>query len=709
MTRTKLWRRLRILAVGVVLGVPLACGDGDATRDDQGNGGNGPSPNGGNGPQIDPTTVGDRILDANGGINFDQWEYVARHYHERELLDYRLGPSWRDLNPGSKETLPTIFQPDPDGHWKAGLDRNLADKFCVTSDKLPKNEAEEKAIYDNGAGWIQSGQMLFSPDPDAPAESRAGSANMRSADGALAAKMTDGKLQTRALCMRLNASWNGDWWNRNNVSSPETPAVTSLKTADPTVALPPVGTSRGGVQASVTGFLAFQNGWITAAGTGNDAFNGVDNVKVPRVKLPEGMVPTAIAQTPMNEFVLVTVWNLKARKGQLAVLAAGVENQPANIQSNGSAGRIPWGVMSWPAVTALKYLGVIDLPMTAPMALSVSTSNQPGNLRGYGQWNDDNLNKQADRDAWYKRDWKTNDDNNGLKFRLLTSAGYAVISSRAENKVSFVDLKPLLAYYRQMYLTTQARWDETANAKQGDGDGQWPYRFTHAPEQMPKVVATVDVPKPTAVYAQKRAASTNCRSYYDLAHVQGNDGESTFQQGYRRAVVASIDGTVRFFDVRSLGDPTMTPTTPTLMESIKTGPNPTHIDAPLRGDGATDDLAITARGGRAVYIVSYKGDMLGVVRDERIQDPVATVFSPNQAGYGGAGSDFAVNARVLTILDYRGKAIHTLGMKLVVDPERPQAEQWNYVDKDGKPTLFNYGSATKVPGQPFAFTLDEVI
>jgi hypothetical protein len=35
-----------------------------------------------------------------------------------------------------------------------------------------------------------------------------------------------------------------------------------------------------------------------------------------------------------------------------------------------------------------------------------------------------------------------------------------------------------------MYLTTQERWDQTADDNQGPGPDQWPYTFEHAPEQL---------------------------------------------------------------------------------------------------------------------------------------------------------------------------------------------------------------------------------
>ena len=56
-----------------------------------------------------------------------------------------------------------------------------------TPDKLPRNDAEDRALYgpghSGGGGWQMAGQMLFTPDATAPADLRAVKVNGRAADG----------------------------------------------------------------------------------------------------------------------------------------------------------------------------------------------------------------------------------------------------------------------------------------------------------------------------------------------------------------------------------------------------------------------------------------------------------------------------------------------------------------------------------------------
>ena len=507
--------------------------------------------------------------------------------------------------------------------------------------------------------------------------------------------------------MRIRPGWYGDWWNRNNVSTPRTPVVDRLKAADPSLPLPAIATARGEIQSSVTGFLAFQNGVIAAAGTGNDAYcNGfaTGTACEGSIKLPEGKVPTALALTAMNEFLFATVWDIKTRRGQLAVIAVGPDD-PANIGPSGT-GRYGWGAQSWPTIKGLKLLGFVDLPMAAPTSLSVSISTGSQKFRGFQTWTED-LRQQSIRDAWYQRQW----DREGVdvQWRKMASAGYAIVASRAENRVSIVNLRPLLAYYRKMYLTTQFNFDQTANDRQGPAASQWPYTFDFAPEQKPVVLGSLAIPQPTAVYAPKRSEGTNSLSGWD-----GLD----WNFRYRQAWVASFDGTVRVFDVTSIGDPTLTPVMPrTPKFTLRVGVNPVQITSPISSVTPNDEVFIVSRGTREIATFSYKGSPVSVLRDSRLIDPVFVTIGPDGAGYGGRGPGKAMGAKVLTVLDFNGKTVHDYGM---YTPNYPAAyqpgrldswfvEQWPFLSPSGVLQPYQYGYGEVLPGKPFQFSFDEVI
>lgn len=657
-------------------------------------------------------TYRDPILNPDGTLNWTKWAQVAANYHNATGLAYRLGPSFTDLNGTAPVSFPTIYQPDPQGLWRGG-DAQLANAVCQTSDKLPRSEAEEKAIADYVGNFQMSGQMLFLPDPGTLEYYTAGSANTRTFDSALGLKTDAQGNQRHGLCLRIRVGWFNDWWNRNNISNPTTPAVRRLREADPKLPVPPIATARGGIQASVTGFLAFQNGVIAAAGTGNDPYcNGFESgiECEPSMKLPEGKVPTALALTAMNEFLFATVWDVKAKKGQLAVIAIGPTN-PANIGKQeldtSYAGRDGWGAQSWPTIKQMKLLGFVDLPMSAPSSLSVAISSGTQKFRGYEGWHED-LRQQSVRDAWYNRAW--NDGDLNTQWKQLASAGYAVVASRAENRVAFVDLRPLLNYYRKMYLTTQANFDQTADNRQGPGPYLWPYTFDSVPEQKPTIASVISVPQPTAVHSPQRMNGTDSLSGWD-----GLD----WNYRYTQAWVASMDGTVRVYDVTSLGDPTKTPVGPkTPKFTVKVGPNPVQLTSPISNTLPNDDIFVVSRGSREVTCIQYNGKVKAILKDDRLKDPVFLTIGGDGAGFGGSGAGKALGARVLSILDYNGKTVHAYGMYTENYPQRynpdrpidpPFQEQWPFLGPDGKVQQFQYGYGEPLPGKPFMWSFDEVI
>lgn len=649
------------------------------------------------------------ILNNDGSINQAEYARVAANYHREEMVNYRLGPSAVDYN--TAPATETVYQPEPNGLWKGGTNRALADRFCQTPDKLIQSESPTG--YGDGAGggggWQMSGQMLFVPDSNAPAELRRGVANMRGFDGARAARASDGA--TVGLCMRMRAEWYPDYWNRNNISAPTTPVVSRLLQQYPDLPLPAIATTRGQIQSSITGFLAFQNGVIAAAGTGNDQYCNGFATGTPcetSIRLPTGKVPTALALTAMNEFLLVTVWDAQNRKGQLGVIAVGADN-PSNI-GNEDAGRHGWGVQSWPGVRGLKLLGFIDLPMQAPTSLGVTISTGTMKFRGFEFWRGPELKTQTGRDQWNARSLQSLNTFLPIEtqWKLLASAGYAVVASRAENRVAVVDLRPLLNFYRTMYLTSETNWNQTANGNQGPADNQWPFTFASRPEQRPVVLGTLSVTQPTAVMAWQLRSGTSTLAGWDRL---------SWNHGANLMTVASMDGTVRQYDVASLIDPPRSPVMP--QEPLRTwqvGRNPTQIATPIAGGSRTDDLYFVARGERQIIVTSYRGDLQARLRDSRLVDPVFVGVGANQAGFGGAGPNLALNAQVLTVLDYNGKIVHDYGIFIEnyaarYQPGRPgNEEQWPYVGPDGRTVLpFNYGFGNRLAGKPFMYSFDEVI
>lgn len=620
-------------------------------------------------PALDPTPTPsstswkERILNADGTINWTEYTNVAQNYHKREMIDYRFGPKYSDFH-STEESFPLVYQPSSDG-----IIRKNAGAWC---------RVNPGADGDPGGAWITSGQMLFSPDTDAPAEYKFGSSNMRNSDAVIS-------YVDNGLCLRVRAEWTPDWWNRNGISVPTTPAVSEYSDASGgTLPLPPIATARGVGGASVTGFLAFQNGLIGSAGTGNDGYSSEGYLNR-SAKLDAGKVPTAMTVTNNNEFVLVTVWDTVNRKGQVAVLA--VKNR-----QNAQEKRWYWGLPGWPVIKGVKLIGYIDLPFAAPNAIDVTMSTVIGNTRGFSDNVNDDLNSQSVRNIWYNRQW---DDVNNNKWKQTAQSGYAIVSSRAENKVAFIDLRPLLKYYRKMNLTTQANFDQTKN--EGTASNQWPYTFSHAPEQIPVVSKVLTINQPTSV------ATGN---WYNTSKTPRSQFNGEERKPLMTAYIASMDGTVRMYDVQSLINPNATAAvSDNPFKTFQVGKNPVQM---FHGffSTANDDLFIVSRGDRAIYYAFYNGIVNGVLRDSRLKDPVNVGVSINATVNSGSGPDKAMFVNVMSVMDFGGKQVVNY---MVNDGINRNGEQMKFVGPNGENLIFMHGFSNPVNGNPFMATFDEVI
>jgi len=402
----------------------------------------------------------------------------------------------------------------------------------------------------------------------------------------------------------------------------------------------------------------------------------------PGLQLPPGKVPMALAVTPCGEFVLAAIWDVISRKGQMAIIAVQgrarcSETKNRDWNSYFETGTYLWGVPTWPTTKALKLLGFVDLPIAAPTAIKAGTSM---GMQSSGR-DDPNVNanltalldQQQERDTWHN-----SDPSRYPNYKATAHAGYAVVASRSENKVVFIDLRPLLEYYRTMYFTTQSRYDETKNT--GRATNQWPYTFDYRPEQKPVVADVVVVPSPTAVAAG-----------LGIGHCTGCAGCNSPQNSWREwrvtpfgdqyAYVATMDGSLLMYSVGKLNGKAVAGP-PALFKRIAIGKNPTSIE---NGNGGVykNDLFINCRGDKSVYALQPSGELNFVLRDSRIEDPVMAENSYN----GRQG----INRYFIHVVDFESKKVLT------------------YVYKQDSDEPLKFGAASDaVPGHPFAYEQDEV-
>lgn len=627
----------------------------------------------------------ERIRNGDGTMNWTEYENVATHAGELAQRDYLLGPKYEYYHP-QPETFPTLaLQGDADG-WEGAPDYK---KYLAVA-----NAPGEIDWY------AQAGPLLYIADDP---------------NNAGVVEAANGECYLYRGVTPPYGFWNKVYWNRNQIVGGK-PYYRYHWAVPPELAQPdwhlpkrPIAVATAtGIAANQAIYVAFENGFIGTMpvdpiewtlinnGLGNkysednyaNAYaNGWNKSIFPSVQLPAGKIPMALAVTPCGEFVLAAVWDVTNHKGQLAVMAVQgrvrcSESLGNNWDSMMSTGTWMYGVPCFPTTKGLKLLGFVDLPIAAPIAIKAGTNMGWQDSGRMGKNVNVNitaiLNNQSERDTWYN-----SDSAHYPNFKATAHAGYAVVVSRSENKVVFVDLKPLLRYYRTMYFTTQALYNETKNV--GLAADQWPYTFDHTPAQKPVVAYSIDVQSPTAVAAglsaghatDPKCSSANASwSRFKLWRVTPSFGD-------QYCYVTTMDGKLLMYNVGGLNTEA-TGMPPVLYKTINIGKNPTSIE---NGNGGAykNDIFINCRGDKSIYAFQPSGNLSYVLRDSRINDPVMAENS-----YTGRGDSGLYNRYFIHVIDLTGKKVHT------------------YVYKQDFPEPMKFGASTDVPGHPFAYQQDEV-
>lgn len=653
------------------------------------------------------------IIAPDGTIDPAEYRRVAANYNSAEIMDYRLGPTAADFAEGKPQApAPTLWGPDQDsgyGLWPYGTlpATNPGEpEKCVDSARLPRGDDEARRLGMEGPAWLAGGAMAFLPDDPDDQAYRMGIANVKGADGV-------NFEPSGGLCMRMYAQWTPDHWVRNSVGAPTNPDIAQFLKERRGLPPVPIAIARGRANASQVSFAAFQDGSIVPMVIGNSI---AVNLYREGVRLPVGMVPTAMAVTANNEFLVVNVWDTNNVSGKLAVIALKGRQMACCGPGVSPDARMYWGLPNSWTITGMKLLGFVDLPFTAPSSVDVVGNVGLGNPRGHGENNDPavgDLAVQSARDLWAS----VNPISPGSNYwSQMASGGYAVVASRAENKVSFVDLTPLFQFYRQIYLTSHANFNRTLDQSPTD-PAKWPLAFVNAPQQTPRVATTLNVAQPTAVLAGNVANSIFGLDRGTWFGESGNPGWSP-KEGWSgaeperylsrsRAYVASMDGTVRLFNVQGLNFPS-SPVGGTVSETpvstFNAGHNPSFAHINSIGT-APDDVFIISRGDRTITYAFPDGNVKGVLRDSRLIDPVGAAVSVNLAGFGGRGAGKAVFSNFISIVDFNGKLVHTYA----VDHLRgPLAEAYPFTTPSGR-SVWLWGSSRPFPGKPFMVDMEEII
>ncbi|MEJ8857232.1 hypothetical protein WKW79_21830 [Variovorax robiniae] len=418
--------------------------------------------------------------------------------------------------------------------------------------------------------------------------------------------------------------------------------------------------------------VVYQNGVIATSGT-NTSINKAT------ATLPANKVPTAVAMTNDSEYALVTVWDTTALKGQVAVVALAGMCDGCTVGNPGAWYNWWWewkgvypGLPNMGNIGFMKILGYVDLPgMTAPTEIAVTTGMHPWKtIQTGGEFI--GLSNSPLSANWQKF------ASGGANYGRYAKGAVAVVISKSEQKVAFVDLKPLFNFVNGVYFSS--RNGETTSV--GAGDGQWPYTFANSPSQTPTVVKTVSLPnRPTAVKAAISGSAV-------------------------QAWVATQDGTLRIYSLGGYapGESVASPAPSAIAELGSVtgiGRNPTSLatsrNEPSSGsvDAINQQVIVSSRGDRKISWVRFSGNGGSIVRSFQhnlLVDPVGVEDSDN----------FANQNNVLSVADYNGKAVRNYRYGPVVFSDGGYCANTSACPVQATGTTpVEYGGAMSVPGKPF--------
>jgi hypothetical protein len=538
----------------------------------------------------------------------------------RATIDCRLGPKFADLNPGNTGARPTAYEPE----HQAGTDSYL----CPTHEL--SGMCNGNCDYGSTAG-----QVLYAPDE---------------ASGTGVDRIQNYAYEKGTICESLQS---GGWLGGPHPD----PGLGTWTTALGHPVLLPNGFSQTEFVETNAGIMIFPDGLVGATG------NQTSGDTKPYFQLPPNKVPTAVAVSTYNEFAFVTIWDTDAVMAQVAVFALRADKPEAFS--------VPYFALPNEAgFSAIHLMGYIDLPdLKTPTAIAVSGDN--GNTPGghvpgfeYGNQNDPTQNimtSQAARDGLSREDYE----------RRVPMAGQIVIASRWENKVTFLDYRPLAQFVRSVYFGPDDARRLSAAAKD-----VWPFTFATSPEAKPVVVTTLTVPHPTVVRVDN----------------QGNGNGKDLQKPLK-AWVGNLDGEVRIYDISSFALDAPRPIPADGIKEIgkvQAGRNLTSMSR--QGGG---QVLVASRGDRRVEWVGIDGadptalKVLRTLVDSRFDDPVVV--------------DASDRGPVVTIGDFTGKTLYNFRVgRTENNGGKPPADFGCGKDGvDAECKDFEFGGKLAVPGTPF--------
>jgi hypothetical protein len=534
----------------------------------------------------------------------------------------------------------------------AGMDRRLGPDYAYYHSNSPAESfptiwmipTKQDAIgrpYQLGGPWTTDpglysstqGQVLYAPDP-----------NMFGVDRVHILEWMYGAFSEKP---------EPPWWGGFRPDPLSVTWSAAAKNGKPGM---PVWMARGMGGWANCGVIVFSSGLVSAGGT--HTASGTN----PTWQFPSNKVVTGVTLTSKSEFALVTITDVQSRKGQVAVIA---------LQNGGWTGFVHDWKDKFPCLPGtawlsdMKLLGYIDLPgMEFPTGIAAAGNDATRYCFG----RDGNV---AMLSAWDPATQETRDSfRTGQNSGYASTAGFAAVISKHENKVAFIDLQPLFKRVHDLYFTTPENFQKTRNL--GPGPTQWPYTFNADPASTPRVVKMIDVARPTAVVA-------------------------SFSRGTKaRVYVASEDGMVGAYKLGGLATTAVAlPSEIVRSSETRVGRNPTCL---TQQKYVIDTIIAVSRGDREISWI--KDDFTNVrvtkrMRDQRLIDPVAAEMSDTHG----------IEASIITVTDFRGRKVYNYRFgRVVFELQGGAIFGMGPTGTDE----FECGGGLDIPGSPFCISATNV-
>ncbi|NOV25592.1 hypothetical protein E5S69_18985 [Cupriavidus necator] len=602
------------------------------------------------------TQVADAIFDGSGNLNADEYVAIGSDYSSDKAMAYRYGAS-----NSAAAAVKTYWKPADQTFYPHG-NTCYQQEYPGTQMDTSTNIIYQLGNIDCTRNDFGSnmGDVIYRPDV--------------ASDSAV----------TPLLTLDLSAGTIAEkpqtaWVFGNATTNPQlNNHVAANGGVMPTQ---PIAMGRCSEHDCAQSLVAFQNGLIASVGT-NTASHSAS------VKLPEGKVPTAIAITSNSEFALVTIWDTKNLKGQVAVIALGSLADGSQVGGPYDSSDMSWaglypGLRNMSNFVFMKLLGFVDLPdMKAPTDISAVTdfsTMQDNTTQG---WLRDpvgdagaSLGLRAATPGLSEANQKSF-ATGGVNANLISRSGVAAVISKSEKKVVFLDLKPLFDKVNNTYFEGSFSDLQNALSNTGQEASQWPQTFA-VDNYAPTIIKTMSLAeKPTAVKVS----------------ILANPGQ---------AWVATEDGVIHAISVA--GVQSGTNLDPALIKEVTTlqvGKNPTSMIHQVNRESfgnSNTKLWVVSRGDQKVQLVDMATlTVEKTLQDSRIVDPIS-VSETQQS---------PLLTSVITLTDYAGKQV--LNYRYApINLQGGNTPMYIGVGQSGNEE-FEFGGSYAVAGKPFNFTQSNV-